>query len=290
MTERIGLIGDSHRDADFMRRALRQLAEQDVRLAVQLGDFGYWPHEDNKFAETVSSCAQTHGMEVWFLDGNHEHHALLRHDAEKAGWDGTASNKVRLLPGLFWLPRGHHWTIGDTKFVAVGGAYSIDNPGRNENIDWFPRHELLSYGEISEACDAPGCDVLLCHDVPDFGGRKPPGAISNLPERHEHASLVHRKHLRVIVDRHLPWLVVHGHWHHRYARQRPGEPRIEGLADNRRPDEACVILELPKLRLEAVRVGAPPPPKAAYYKQISDLYEQLGDVPLWWARGFGTRK
>jgi len=93
------------------------------------------------------------------VDGNHEDSARL--DAHPIDEDG----RRRLSDHVWHLPRGFRWQWGDSTWVAVGGAVSVDKQYRIEGKTWFAAEELTS--EEADLIIAAGpADIVVAHDAP----------------------------------------------------------------------------------------------------------------------------
>ena len=109
---RIIVAGDWHGNTswalDVIGRAGELLAGEEHRVILHLGDFGIWPgHEGCDYICDVALALAQADAQLWFVDGNHEDHDQLRHDA-------GSELAIPVGPGLYgdticWLPRGHRW-------------------------------------------------------------------------------------------------------------------------------------------------------------------------------------
>ena len=84
--KKVLFVGDTHVEFAFMNYALKELKPD---VAIVVGDFGYWKKSD--FSETgdetgyfFDSLVNDH-TKVYFCDGNHENHKLLR-ELSEAEW------------------------------------------------------------------------------------------------------------------------------------------------------------------------------------------------------------
>ena len=231
--DRIAFIGDMHGDFGFGARALTYAAERCATVAIQCGDFGFW-RLDEAFVAGVSAVACTLKLPLLWVDGNHEHHPELA-----AVPIDPATGLRPIAPGVWHLPRGFRWTWAGVRFLALGGAYSIDRTGRTPGLDWFPE-ESLSPAELSAAAVGGPADVMICHDAP-AGAKIPDEAFEMFPRgtwspRDIRASDQHREGLRFVTDQVRPRWLFHGHYHVRYVDELLGEGyrcTVHGLAANR---------------------------------------------------------
>ena len=247
---RVALLGDTHANTWWTLRVIKALAEEGIKTVVQLGDFGWWPQL--AFARKVSRDAQKAGVQVLFLDGNHEHHPNLRKCARNADPESENGRPVQLHPDLWYLPRGCAWQWGDTKFRALGGAFSVDRPFRISGKTWFIE-ELPSDEDLQRAIDAGPADVLLSHDYPALGYHLP--STLNIDEELDRISRLVQERLAEVAKAIQPKLVVHGHWHRRYTTQQDGTT-IEGLNCDDKPG-AILILETDTLQTEDWAIPVP---------------------------------
>ncbi len=220
---RVALLGDTHANTWWTQRVIKALADEGIKTVVQLGDFGWWPQL--AFARKISRDASKAGVHVLFLDGNHEHHLNLRKSACNADPESDNGRPVQLHPNLWYLPRGCAWQWGQTKFRALGGAFSVDKPFRTPGKTWF-EEELPSDNDFQRAINAGPTDVLLTHDYHALGYHLP--STLEIDEDLDRLSRQVQKRLAEVAKAIKPELVVHGHWHRRYTTQQHGIT-IEGL-------------------------------------------------------------
>jgi Calcineurin-like phosphoesterase len=209
------LAGDWHGDTSWARHVIESArpAAAGRRVIIQLGDFGVWPGRGGqRYLDSVARCLRDNNAVCLFLDGNHEDFPQLT----SYPIDGDGLRQVR--PGLFHLPRGTRWVWHGVRFLALGGATSLDRPWRTPMLDWWSDEEL-SPRDFDRAIAGGPCDVLLSHDAP--AGVEVP----NLPPRSTwdpvelHRADNHRSVVREIVDATRPAFIFHGHFHSRYDAQ-----------------------------------------------------------------------
>lgn len=255
--DRIAFIGDVGEDWGFGSRALTYAADRGATVALQCGDFGYWPHSQ-AFLAGMSAVACTLGIPLLWVDGNHEHHPELT-----ALPIDPATGLRPIAPGIWHLPRGFRWTWGSVRFLALGGAHSVDRAGRYPGATWFPE-ERLGWSDIQRALAGGPVDVMVTHDAPagvDIPGLRP----QDFPAADIRSADAHRDVIRSIVDELRPRWLLHGHYHVRYVDELVGDGyrcTVRGLADNRASMLAHSVHVQP-LRLFGEVTPAPTPPPAS---------------------------
>lgn len=209
--QKVAVAGDWHGNQSYALKAINWAAKQNVDSILHVGDFGFWRSPDG-YSKTLGERALKLGIEIFFVDGNHENHDLL--DSLPISDDGTRA----VAPGVTHLPRGFTWDWNGGKWLALGGAHSVDRQLRREHIDWF-RQETLSLGDAFRASSVGQVDFMVTHDCPDrvllpgIDNR----SIWEAPFPIEELALArqHREFLGQIVDVNKPKFLFHGHYHKR---------------------------------------------------------------------------
>lgn len=206
---KIAYAGDWHANKHWATIAIQYAREEGAEHILHLGDFGYdfTPGFRN---EVELALAQAH-IDLWFIDGNHENFNWL-YDQPSLD-DG----RRKISQHVYHLPRGYMWNWGETQFMAVGGAFSVDRRWRKLNKSWW-LEETLTDEEIEAACRGDKADILIAHDCPwgvDIPGIDD-GSPSIYPADAIRESQMHRRQLRKIVDVIQPKEIWHGHYHRRY--------------------------------------------------------------------------
>ncbi len=240
---RVLVVGDTHGNLGFWRRVVIPVAvRQRTRVILQLGDFGLWPGIDGlKYIERLSEALVDARREVVWIDGNHDWHDALhkvyikRHDQ----W-------AEIRPGILHAPRGCRFTEDRVRFLACGGAHSIDRHRRTPGVSWWPQ-ETISDLDVRRCRAAGKAEVLLSHDCP-----------AGIPVEGEHGAAkacvetdINRARLRQVVRSCQPKLVLHGHWH-KYHDTDAGDYRVVGLAHDGGDTPSMAVLELPSLALHVL--------------------------------------
>lgn len=205
------LAGDWHGNADWAEEALTHALDNNTHTVIQLGDFGWWVDNDftDYYLSTVQEFVYETGIAFYWLDGNHEDFS-------------RPFNDVR-YPNIYHLPRGARWSWYGKRWMALGGAVSVDKSQRTPGATWWPE-ETLTYSDLERACARPhNVDIVLAHDcpsgvvIPGIGaaGKVPPSESFWPPEVLREAE-GHRDMIREVWLTHQPKLWVHGHYHRSY--------------------------------------------------------------------------
>lgn len=206
--ERIAFVADWHGSASWGVSAIEYAAEHGADVILHLGDFGY--RFESRFLRALTAALNRADMPLLFIDGNHESYpTLLRYPIR--------GNGLRQLTDRIWhLPRGFRWDWAGRRFLALGGAHSVDRPWRTPQVSWWPQ-ETITTAEAEHAIAGGVADVLLSHDCPD--GVDIPGLRPDrFPAAEIRAADQHRRVLRAVVDEVRPLAVWHGHYHQAYER------------------------------------------------------------------------
>jgi hypothetical protein len=240
---RVAIAGDWHADSDYGVAAIEHAAKRDATVLVHLGDFGY--NFTDRYLDALDAALRRHAMVLGFVDGNHENFDRLL--AVPVAPDGLRYLRERVAH----LPRGLRWRWGQTRCLAVGGAYSIDRFLRTPHKSWWPQETMTEPQALAIVAGGPA-DVMFCHDCPS--GVEVPGAAFDrfyCPADELRHSEQHRVLLRMIVDAVRPARLWHGHFHHRYRTLLEGEGYctvVDGLGKNGDPiDNNMVVVNLREL-------------------------------------------
>ncbi|MEN4465452.1 metallophosphoesterase [Mycolicibacterium fortuitum] len=232
------LAGDWHGNTGWATSLILSAGVRGIPVLLQLGDFGFWVpgrRTDDYLDEIETACAR-HGVTVLWVDGNHEcFDALYDLPVDPA----TGLRPIR--PHIFHLPRGLRWRWHGKTWMALGGAHSVDRPGRKPGVSWWPQ-ERLTREEVDLAIAGGSVDVIVAHDAPD--GYEIPGLPGGFPQAELYQADLHRQLVGEVVDATEPSVLYHGHYHVSYTAQR-GATRIVGLADDGRSfTRSIMILDL----------------------------------------------
>lgn len=201
-------------------QVIARAAEVNADLILQVGDFGFWPRTEpgRKFLRKTEARLARVGLDLWWVDGNHDDlKALHTRPVEAEG-------RRRVSEHISHLPRGHRWVWDGTVWVAAGGAVSVDRYGRTEGVSWF-RDEVLTDAEVDQIIADGGADVVVSHDAPWGDGALGRRLSLDLPVSERESwwpedllqeSDEHMRRVRRLVDGVRASRVFHGHHHIRY--------------------------------------------------------------------------
>jgi hypothetical protein len=146
---RVLIAGDTHSNRGWVEHACATAAAHGCKLIIQLGDFGFDPNSDSgtRFLNAVSESCEQHGVELWWLDGNHENHFEL---AQMVA-DQTEPEPIWIRPHLWYLPRGTRLNIAGRTLGVLGGAFSVDWRQRTIGTSWWPNEVPTEASNASAA-------------------------------------------------------------------------------------------------------------------------------------------
>lgn len=248
------LVGDTHGNFEWISQAVIPVAKAaKVQKILQLGDFGFWPHtaKGRTFLVKLNDLLEEADLDLWWVDGNHENHDWLNaqvHDADGFWQSGRITH----------ASRGARWEWSGKKFVACGGAYSIDKSYRDPGFSWWPG-ETITREDVNRCIDGDHADIVVSHDAPSEATEAIPSWASLgrqkdlFPE-----SKANRARLSSVVYRVNASLVLHGHYHYRYSQEvlirGRNSCRVEGFGCDLDWNGAFGLLRLPAAEVFSLSV------------------------------------
>jgi predicted phosphodiesterase len=212
------LAGDTHGRTSHIITLLDRAVAEGCDCVFVLGDFGAWEHFASgvKFFDDVNRHATIRDVPVYWLDGNHDKVSLV---LEKYADSPNSEGFLVCRPYVRYAPRGHRWEWAGKKFIALGGAYSIDKDyrlwlenaqGLGSERHWFPEEEMTEE-ELRDYlnADSTPVDFMLTHDKPRAS--KPSWNRKDIPDCWPNQDRIQRA-----VETLLPKELFHGHLHHHY--------------------------------------------------------------------------
>lgn len=237
-------VGDLHGQVSDAHVAIERAAELGVDELIQVGDWGFIWKSTSQVLQVEQALA-TFGVQMRFIDGNHDDHPRLRALPEGEG---------NVTPHITYQRRGSVLQYPDGLRVGfLGGAPSIDKRWRLQSGQgWWAEEEIEDSDVESLVTAAAGVplDVLVTHDAPFL----PPGITPRLNDgEFMTKSYLSIKRVREAVSSTRPPLLVHGHYHIRYTDYQPvvhdddsvTSVRLEGLdAGHGVERDFCLALEI----------------------------------------------
>lgn len=218
-------VGDWHGNLPWAKLIFQHAYKSGADVIVHVGDFGMWVDcwSTERYLQGVEQEAQEWGIPLLWVDGNHEDFSR-RHEFNSPD-----------RPMTTHLGRGERWTWWGKRFMALGGAFSVDRFARSENVGWWAEEEL-SFEEIEYATRHDGIpvDVVIAHDcptgvfIPGIGADAATQTRGEWPDHMLHGALKHRDKVRDVWDALRPSLWINGHYHRRYEASFQGT-RFVGL-------------------------------------------------------------
>lgn len=172
---RIFITGDTHGDIDMQK--LDKFAVNNLDLTkddyvVVTGDFGVpWktPYEGHisKSDKKILNHYDAYPWTTLFIDGNHDNFDALS-QFPVIDWMGGKAQKIS--DSVIHLCRSQIFTIGDSTFLTLGGAESIDAAYRTPGKSWW-REESITYADLNTAAENlekfnNKVDFIITHDMP----------------------------------------------------------------------------------------------------------------------------
>lgn len=212
-TERnILLAADWHKHLSQATVVVEHAKTNNVGTILHLGDFGIW-EGDQHFLDGLQHQLAEADAVLYFVDGNHENFPRLYEYPIID--DGT--RKVR--NNIFHLPRGYRFALNNVKFLALGGAASIDRRGRKLGIGYW-EEELITDDDVAKSIEGGYADVMLCHDSPLSAPNKVTDDVMGAISAQKRFGIEqldrcydHRKQLDRVVQEVRPAWLYHGHYH-----------------------------------------------------------------------------
>lgn len=223
---RMLIVGDTHGGMAAVDKAVSAALGEGCDRIIQVGDFGFWPHftDGRQFMKDVDALCNLEAIPLYWVDGNHENHEIL---------DLMADTKDHFVPmgdsgSIFYCPRGFSWDWQGTRFMSLGGAYSIDKDYRTPGRSWWPG-ETITDDDVTRALASEQVDVMFTHDAPVGTVPWLPDAPADRKKDQWPESRVNREQVSKVVDALHPEWLFHGHYHYRYE-GKVNDTVVHGLA------------------------------------------------------------
>lgn len=248
------VVGDTHGNTEWLcgvvEKTVGLLPNGQPKIFVQLGDFGIWEGVYGvRFLNDLTWVLGKNNSYLLFVCGNHECFPLLekltRDSPEPPEGSGIPTGARKVTERIWHAPRGLSWSWQGKRWVACGGAVSVDKALRTEGLDWWPQEEITNL-QVELFRHMGKVDVLLTHDRPSrFFIHLPPWPLDwDLADKVR--AELHRDKVDIIYSYTQPELLLHGHYHQSHilpagdtgsgngvvvAMSRDGEPNSVGFVD-----------------------------------------------------------
>ncbi|AGT13046.1 hypothetical protein CROSSROADS_47 [Mycobacterium phage Crossroads] len=222
--EKLMLAGDWHGNLPWAFKAIHFAKANGADTILHVGDFGWWaPIERTfQFLAEVDKELKTVGIDLLWVDGNHEDHAFWHQFNKPGSYPLTTMS----YSSITHLPRGFRWKWWGDTWMALGGAHSVDRSFAVEGESWWPG-EWLQDDQLEYAMRPGKVDIIVSHDAPtnvDVPGIVPGKPIylniGGMKRRVPQVDLLkaeeHRARIQQVVDAVKPVELYHGHYHRAY--------------------------------------------------------------------------
>lgn len=164
----IYFTGDIHGVPWKIIKFANKMKLTDKDTIVILGDVGA-----NYFLDERDAAMKLHleniGVEILCIHGNHETRPANISTYQLEEWNGGMVWCEPKYPRLKFAKDGEIYTIEGRRFIAIGGAYSVDKYYRlSRGYGWFedeqPSEEIKQY--VEKQLTEKDFDVILSHTCP----------------------------------------------------------------------------------------------------------------------------
>lgn len=166
----IYITGDTHRDFDRIYYFCEKNNTTKDDIMIILGDAGinYYLFEMD---DTLKSELNMLPITLFCIHGNHEERPYNIPSYKEQEWHGGTVYIEQKFSNLIFAKDGEIYNFNGQKFIAIGGAYSVDKNIRQlRGWQWFeseqPSDEIKSY--VEQQLDSVGwqIDGVLSHTTP----------------------------------------------------------------------------------------------------------------------------
>lgn len=234
----IAIVGDWHANTSWAVRTINALSSFGVKKIIHTGDFGYWQN-NSYFINLVHNELQEHNMMLWWVDGNHDNHDLLK--TKSLNQEG----RREITPLIHHLPRGYVWLENDEfAWMSFGGAVSLDRDYRVKGTSWFENEEITREDMRIAKSQVMDIKVMVCHDAPFNTATLRNRYVGKTYPNHDLLLSSHLNQERVekIMLYHKPDYLYHGHHHYRYQENVHGTTVIGLDCDNSSLSANCILV------------------------------------------------
>lgn len=162
------ITGDIHGNAWGIYKAAKKLRLCLSDTIIIPGDVGANYYGDERDDETKAHLSK-HPVTILCVHGNHEMRPWEAEGYHLTDWNGGKVWVQDKYPHILFAKDGEIYTIEGMRFIAIGGAYSIDKGWRLlRGYGWWeseqPTEEIKAFVEAQLATNE--VDVILSHTCP----------------------------------------------------------------------------------------------------------------------------
>ena len=247
--DRVAVAGDWHGNVRWADRVIPAIAKADpsVRTVLHVGDF--WPSATVLYR--IDTVCRRFGIDrVLVTLGNHEPWDRVTEEL-----NSNPGRPVQISTAVHLLPRPYRFTIGERKFLSLGGAASVDRLWRTPGQEWWA-DEAITDQHVKDAIAGGPCDIMVSHETPHGSPVKAVSdALSSNPHGYPDITLQEsaesRRKLGKVWDAVRPQLLLHGHMHTPGGGMTPDGRRVISLGCDGQQMNA-VLLDLNTLETGTV--------------------------------------
>ncbi len=169
--ELIVLTGDIHGDVDRIETYCIEhgLTEKDLMIILGDASLNYFGFVKDKGKKQIANSL---GPVIFCIQGNHEMDPETLPYYKEIKWNGGIVYFEEEYPNLLFAKNGEVYEFGNKKWIAIGGAYSVDKWYRLAyRLGWW-KEEQLSEDEKKNVENMLSrnhwsVDYVLSHTVPE---------------------------------------------------------------------------------------------------------------------------
>lgn len=153
---KVAFAGDWHGNWIWARHAISYASDQGAETIIHLGDYGY--DFTRTFLDSIEAALRRTNLTLQFVDGNHEDFTRLY------SWSVGDDGRREISPRVHHLPRGFRWELDGIRFLALGGAFSVDRRRRVLGESWWIEETITN--EQIQAASSGGSRRARCARLP----------------------------------------------------------------------------------------------------------------------------
>lgn len=162
------ITGDIHSDPNRVLYFCQNTLVTENDTIIILGDVGANYYSNERDA-AIKAELNSLGVEILCIHGNHEIRPSRISSYKLKTWNGGKVFVEDEYPNLLFCKDGEIYTIEGLRYIAIGGAYSVDKPLRIlRNWGWWsdeqPGPEIKAF--VENQLSKHTVDIVLSHTCP----------------------------------------------------------------------------------------------------------------------------